>query len=189
MIQVMDSYSRTYPEFSLCGLNCGLCVRYHTDGPSRCPGCGGNRFSELHPSCPIITCSKKHEHIEYCHECASYPCSRYQNEATYDSFITYAVRLTDQEQAKHFGIEAYQHILNQKIELLRHLIEHYDDGRHKGFYCLAVNLFELPVLQQIMMKLETVWDKSLKERTASTVELMTREADVQHIELHLRRKQ
>ena len=188
MIQVMDSYSRAYPEFSLCGLNCGLCVRYHTAGPSRCPGCGGNRFSELHPSCPIITCSKKHEHIEYCHECASYPCDRYRDEAEYDSFITYASRLADQTKAKSFGIEAYQHILNQKIELLRHLIEHYDDGRHKGFCCLAVNLFELPVLQQIVEKMKTVELASVKERAAYMAELMNKEAENHHLLLRLRRK-
>lgn len=139
-MQRMESYSRRYTEFSLCGLNCALCPRYHTDGPSRCPGCGGNRFSELHPACPIIRYSRKHGNIEYCQECDSYPCERYRDEAGYDSFITYVVRLADQERVKQLGIEAYQRTLNQK------------------------------------------------ERTALMVALMTKQAENQHIELHLRRK-
>jgi hypothetical protein len=33
----MKEYYRNYPLFSLCGLNCGLCPRYHTQGESKCP--------------------------------------------------------------------------------------------------------------------------------------------------------
>gem|GEM_PF-3991072 len=36
----MEYKVRSYPLFSDCGLNCGLCPRYYTDGASRCPGCG-----------------------------------------------------------------------------------------------------------------------------------------------------
>jgi len=34
----MEYKQREYPLFSACGLNCGLCPRYHTDGISKCPG-------------------------------------------------------------------------------------------------------------------------------------------------------
>ncbi|HCP15088.1 MAG TPA: hypothetical protein DIT32_04865, partial [Peptococcaceae bacterium] len=62
----MKEYVRAYPLFSLCGLNCGLCPRYHTEGESRCPGCGGPAFHLKHPSCAVITCSRKHGGVEHC---------------------------------------------------------------------------------------------------------------------------
>ena len=40
MGQQASEYDREYPLFSACGLNCGLCPRFYTDGESRCPGCG-----------------------------------------------------------------------------------------------------------------------------------------------------
>jgi hypothetical protein len=27
----------THPTIGCCGIDCGLCPRYYTDGPSRCP--------------------------------------------------------------------------------------------------------------------------------------------------------
>jgi hypothetical protein len=32
---------KIYPTIGACGLDCGLCTRYYTVGPSRCPGCCG----------------------------------------------------------------------------------------------------------------------------------------------------
>lgn len=82
----MKEYKREYPMFSLCGLNCCLCPRYHTDGSSKCPGCGGADFTLYHPSCPVITCNKKHDNIEFCFECSLYPCQKYEYQV--DSFIS-----------------------------------------------------------------------------------------------------
>ncbi|HNR04634.1 MAG TPA: DUF3795 domain-containing protein, partial [Bacillota bacterium] len=39
-----------------CGLDCGLCPRFFTEGASRCPGCCGVDFENKHPSCSFITC-------------------------------------------------------------------------------------------------------------------------------------
>jgi len=57
------------PCFSLCGLDGCLCPRFHIDGFSRHPGCGGPGFSDKHPACAIVTCNGKHEGAEYRFEC------------------------------------------------------------------------------------------------------------------------
>lgn len=55
----MKEYKREYSLFSLCGLNCGLCPHYQTNGISKCPGCGGQDFHLKHPTCAVITCNRK----------------------------------------------------------------------------------------------------------------------------------
>lgn len=59
-------YKRNFPQLSLCGLNCGLCPRYHCNGISKCPGCGGKDFNLKHPTCSVVTCNQKHDNVEYC---------------------------------------------------------------------------------------------------------------------------
>lgn len=187
----MGDYRRSYPEFALCGLNCGLCPRYHTKGSSRCPGCGGVRFSELHPTCPIITCSRRHGGVIYCHDCASYPCERYRTPVEYDSFISYVNRLSDQQRALERGMEDYRKELDEKIDLLDRLLTHYDDGRRKGFYCLAVNLFDLKTLHAIFDQVEhheSVDPGTLHERANVMVKTMQDVAKERHIMLRLRTK-
>ena len=181
----------TYAEFSLCGLNCGLCPRYHTNGSSRCPGCRGPRFGGLHPTWPIIRCSERHGHVQYCHECGSYPCERYQETPPTDSFITYVPRLADQRRALAFGMDAYRQQLDEKIGILKHLLLIYDDGRHKGFYCLAVNLLDLQSLREIMERVERTVSQSSMDRKESIrlmVSTIEETAGKRNVTLRLRGK-
>lgn len=185
----MTLFSRNYPAFALCGLNCGLCPRYNSLGTSRCPGCGGDKFNELHPTCPIITCSRKHENVEYCHECIVYPCQRYQDTPEFDSFITYLPRIASQQRALEFGIQRYRKQLDEKMAILERLIDRYDDGRRKGFYCLAVNLLNLDTLDHVMKEVETASinkDMDQKELAKLMVATMNAYAERQNISLRLR---
>lgn len=186
----MKEYSRAYPRFSLCGLNCGLCPRYHTDGTSKCPGCGGEDFHLKHPTCAVITCSQKHEGVEYCFQCSSYPCARYQKPFAADSFITYQHVLDDIEKAKSNGITAYEHELNEKVELLKFLIEQCNDGKRKNFYCIAVNLLSLADVKDIVMQVQqdgALQELPLKEKSAWVVAMLEEQAQKQGMTLALRR--
>ena len=145
----MKEYKREYPLFSLCGLNCGLCPRYQSEGTSKCPGCGGKDFHLQHPSCTVITCSKKHGDVEYCFLCKNYPCNRYKCPSEKDSFITYRNVINDFQKAINNGMEQYQAELNEKISFLEYLISNYNDGRKKNFFCIAVNLLDLADLNDI----------------------------------------
>lgn len=152
----MKSYTRQTPEFSLCGLNCCLCPRYRTDGVSRCPGCGGEDFYVKHPTCAIITCSMKHDGVSYCFQCKDYPCGRYHRTNDKDSFITYLHVPSDMDAARRDGLEFYLKDLSRKSEILDTLLEKWDNGRLKSFFCLAVNLLPLSDLQTAMATLESV---------------------------------
>lgn len=181
---------RKYSLFSLCGLNCGLCPRYQTDGISKCPGCGGKNFHLKHPSCAVISCNKKHDNVEYCFQCSSYPCDRYKEPSKLDSFITYRNVLSDFKKANETGLAKYQKELNEKVNILEYLIKNYNDGRRKGFYCLAVNLLKLPdlneIIEQINNKIKNQ-DMEIKGKIKLVIDLLELKAKKEKIELKLRK--
>lgn len=186
----MKEYKREYPLFSLCGLNCGLCPRYHTEGDSRCPGCGGEDFHLKHPACAVINCNRKHDNVEYCFQCSSYLCSRYSEAGNTDSFITYRNVITDFKKVEKNGIGQYKTELNEKVNILEYLIQNYNDGRKKGFYCLAVNLLDLTDLKSIMKKISSKVENpnaALKEKIKLIIDLLNQTAEKNNIELKLRK--
>ena len=135
----MKDFNRKDLSFSLCGLNCSLC-------PMRlggyCPGCGGGPGNQ---SCAIAKCSLQHDGVEYCFLCPEFPCDKFDGAEDCDSFITHQRQLSDIERAKEIGIDAYHKEQTRKVEILQTLLDEYNDGRKKTFYCLAVNLLPHPV--------------------------------------------
>lgn len=185
----MEYKTRKYPQFSACGLNCGLCPRYYTEGTSKCPGCAGEGFSTKHPPCGVLSYSQR-KGIEYCFLCDEYPCKKYDGADLSDSFITRKNQFHDFDKAKKIGLNTYETELNSKIEILNQLLENYDDGRKKSFFCVVVNLLSLhnlgTVLRQIDDELEQ--DAPIKVKSATVVHMFEEEAKKVGISLHLRKK-
>ena len=179
---------RRYPEFSACGLNCGLCPRYHTDGSSRCPGCAGEGFSKVHPSCGMLSCCQR-KGLAYCFLCEEYPCRKYDGVDLSDSFISHKNQFSDSERAKQIGLEAYEIQLNEKITILKKLLQNYDDGRKKSFYCLAVNLLDLHDSNAVMDRIATEVEPeaSRKAMAAIAARLFEEMAAKKGVSLKLRR--
>lgn len=182
----MKEYKRQYPLYSLCGLNCGLCPRYNTDGISKCPGCGGKEFHLKHPSCSVITCSKGHDNVEHCFKCNSFPCEKYSEESKKDSFITYKNVLSDFKKAESIGLEKYLEILNEKVKILQYLLENFNDGRRKNFFCTAVNLLEIEDLRGIFLSIQKL-DVFDDEKTKKVVAMIEDKAKDKNVELKLRK--
>lgn len=178
----MKGFRRKDQLFSLCGLNCGLCTM-RLGG--YCPGCGG----EGNLGCAIARCSLAHGGVEYCWQCKEFPCGRYAEIDTFDSFITHKNRLADMEKTRRMGPAAYQAEQRKKQEILRFLLETCNDGRRKSFFALAVNLLELEELQAAMEQLAAEPENvPLKERAVQAVALLRTAAGRQGIELKLRKK-
>jgi hypothetical protein len=186
----MEYKNRAYPIFSACGLNCGLCPNYHihTDGQFKCPGCGGEGFSEQHPACGILTCCER-KGIEYCSSCAEFPCKKYDGWGEYDSFITHRNHIADMEKAKQIGIDAYVAEQTEKIGILRELLNNCNDGRRKTFFCLAVNLLDLQDIQTVLDKLddEIQPEMPIKQKAATAVQLFNNMAEKRAISLKMRK--
>lgn len=181
----MKGFQREDRMFSLCGLNCMLCPMQIG---GYCPGCGGGEGNQ---SCAIARCSLEHDKVEYCHQCGEYPCSRYDGIDEYDSFITHRHMKRDMQKAEEAGSRAYGEEQAEKAEILRYLLEHYNDGRKKNFYCVAVNLLELQDIRNVMKEIagiEGLDELSEKERVSCAAKLFQAAAAKQGIELKLKKK-
>ena len=183
----MEYKERSYPLFSACGLNCGLCPRYQTNGQSKCPGCSGKGFLSKHPTCGVLSCSQRHEY-EYCYQCAEYLCKKYDNADMSDSFITHRNQFRDLEIAK-INFEKYKAILNEKVEILEGLLEEYDDGRRKSFYCIAINLLNLQDIKAVLeqLRIKSNPNESKKNKATLATGLFQSLADERGISLQLRK--
>ena len=184
----MEYRQRKYPLFSACGLNCGLCPRYQTEGDSKCPGCSGEGFLTKHPTCVVLSCCQR-KGLEYCFECEEYPCKKYDGADRADSFITHLHQLTDMEKAKTLGIAAYKRELDEKIALLEHMLANYNDGRRKSLFCLAVNLLETQDLRGVTEQLarEVTATMQPKEKAGLAAGLLQAAAEQRGIVLKLRK--
>ena len=185
----MDDMKRVYPAFAACGLNCGLCPRYYTDGASRCPGCAGEGFSAKHPTCGVLSCCRR-QAIDGCYACGEFPCRRYDSVGERDSFISHRNQYTDLERIKEIGVEVYRAELDEKMAALQALLSGYDDGKRKSLFCTAVNLLAPDNIRNVLERLAacTNHSQTQKEKAAQAAQFLQAEADSCGIDLRLRKK-
>ena len=191
----MEKYPlKKYPLVGACGLNCGLCPRYHTEGASRCPGCCGPDFWQKHPACGFITCCVKQRNFETCAQCADWvTCDRIAkvlDAAKYqDSFISYRPVPDNFAFIQENGIEEFVRLEMEKQKFLRHLIDNYDEGRSKSFYCTSCQLIPLGRLKEVLADAKTkiTADTSIKEKAKIVRAAISTLADALQIDLKLRK--
>jgi hypothetical protein len=157
MAQTKNSVKK-YPTIGVCGLDCGLCPRYYTKGKSRCPGCGGPDFFNKHPSCSFITCCVKKKDLEVCGQCPDFPCSKFKKDQEYQqmeesfSYPSNKVVLRNLNFIKEHGIKEFIRGQKKRIKLLEKMIENFDDGRSRSFFCRAACLLETRSLESSINK-------------------------------------
>jgi hypothetical protein len=158
MVNKMNKHVKIYPTIGVCGLDCGLCPRYYTVGPSRCPGCCGPEFSSKHPSCSFITCCVKKKNLEVCAECSEFPCSKFKSDEEYQqvkessSYPSYKKVMPNLNFIKEHGIEKFVGQQKKRIKLLETMIVNFDDGRSRSFYCKSAALLDLTTLENSLDK-------------------------------------
>jgi hypothetical protein len=172
-----DKYPiRKYPIIGVCGLDCGLCPRYYTVGSSRCPGCAGPDFFNKHPSCSFITCCVKKRNLEICAECSDFPCSKYKSEEEYQevnessSYPSSKKIMPNMRYIKEYGIDKFIEQQKERIELLEKMIDVFNDGRSKSFFCKVTAFFDLESLRNSIdranqkIKMEKISKTDVKKR-------------------------
>jgi hypothetical protein len=132
---------KRYPTVGVCGLDCGLCPRYYTAGPSRCPGCAGPNFLDKHPSCSFITCCVQTRGLEVCGQCPDFPCPKFKSEEEYrrvkesSSYPTCKKVLPNLRFIQEHGTGKFVQQQRRRIRLLERMLADFDDGRSKSYYC------------------------------------------------------
>jgi hypothetical protein len=143
-----DRRRKKYPTIGVCGLDCGFCPRYYTQGPSRCPGCAGPDFFNKHPSCAFITCCVNKKGLEVCAECSDFPCARFKTDAEYQqaeessSYPSYKVVMRNLDAIRKSGLAKFIGQQQKRIKLLERMIADFDDGRSRSFLCRAACLHD-----------------------------------------------
>jgi hypothetical protein len=185
---------KQYYTIGCCGIDCGLCPRYYTEGSSRCPGCFGKNFAKKHPACSFITCCVKKKRLEVCTECNEYPCSKFSKETgEMDSFVTHRNVPANLCFIKQNGLNDFITQQKKRIELLEMLLKEYDDGKSKSFYCIACTLLSIDSLHEsVYLSREEIISKKIadddKKSKAQIIHgALNRAADLEKVELKLRK--
>ena len=149
----MQNVTKIYPTIGVCGLDCGLCPRYYTVGPSRCPGCCGPDFFNKHPSCSFITCCVKKKNLEVCAECSEFPCSKFKSDEEYQQLELSSSYPPDRKVMSNInfirehGVKKFIDQQEKRIRLLETMLENYNDGRSKSFFCKVAALLDITSLE------------------------------------------
>jgi hypothetical protein len=185
---------KVYPTIACCGLDCGLCPTYYTKGSSRCPGCCGPEFFKKHPSCSIIACCVKKNTFETCAECNKFPCEKLDNWDVYDSFICHRVSLTNLKSIKEIGLVDYIEKQKKRIDILKKMLNNFNEGRSKSFYCIATALLPIGDLENALnsalkqIKGDGISSNDLKTKSRILRNHLTQIANSKNIELKLHKK-
>jgi hypothetical protein len=158
-----------YVEIGVCGLSCRLCPMYQTQATSKCAGCKST--SRMAVGCPFITCAVKNKGIEFCWQCPeNNTCKkwmRHREEGKHrDSFKCYQKLEDDILFIREHDVEEFD--MQQKIReaLLKQMLDGFNDGRSKSYYCIAATVLPLYELQNIILKAQKQsTGKQLKEKS------------------------
>jgi len=182
---------KKYPIIGACGLDCGLCPRYYTEGRSKCDGCGS---PTSYPGCSIHRCCVKVNGFETCAECKDFPCSRFKGAwEEYDSFLTHKKMLSNLNYIKDNGVEGHAHQLKERMELLEEMLREFNEGRSKSFYCVAATLLSVESIKKsidsakIKVEMLGIKTEDIKSRAKILKEIINDSAVKERADLKLRK--
>lgn len=142
-----------YPEIGVCGLSCRLCSMFNTTSKSRCLGC--KTASRMAVGCRFITCAVKKKGIEFCGYCEdNTTCVKWQNHRlegkNRDSFKCYQTLEKDIVFIQKNGFEEFEKVQKIKEKLLKEMLQDFNEGRSKSYYCIVATVFEIQELKQAL---------------------------------------
>lgn len=146
-----------YTEIGICGLSCRLCPNYHMDTQSRCLGCKSKERMAV--GCPFITCAIKKKEVEFCWECGECAdCPKWGEHraigARRDSFKCYQKLNEDIAFIQAHGVVEFQKMQKVREQLLRKMLQKFNEGRSKSSYCVAATVFAIDELEEAIRHAE-----------------------------------
>ncbi len=121
--------------------------------------------------CPFITCAIKKVGIEFCWDCRkNESCEKWKKHRElgkeYDSFKTYQKLEDDINFIKAKGVKAYDEQQRIRESLLIGILNEFNEGRSKSYYCIAATVMDIDELNSALeeataqSKLLSIKDKS-----------------------------
>ncbi len=144
-----------YPEIGICGLSCRLCTRYHTESKSRCGGCKSE--FRMSAGCPFITCGIKKKGIEFCWQCKeNETCKKWRKHREFskrvDSFKCYQKLENNIAFIQKNGVNEFEKEQKTRENLLKEMLQEFNEGRSKSYYCIAATVLEIEELGEALNK-------------------------------------
>ena len=180
-----------YPEIGICGLSCRLCPSYNTDAASKCNGCKSE--ARMAVGCPFITCAIKGKGIEFCWQCEeSATCKKWgkHREASkqFDSFKCYQTLEEDIAFIQKNGVDEFRKNQEIREHLLKEMLQNYNEGRSKSYYCIAATVMEIEELNTALAQAKRDAGKAeIKERAKVLHSILDIIAQQKHYLLKLRK--
>jgi hypothetical protein len=121
--------------------------------------------------CPFITCGIKKKGIEFCWDCAeSRTCEKWEKHREtgrkFDSFKCYQKLEDDIAFIKKRGIVEFDKVQKIREQLLSEMLEEFNEGRSKSYYCIVSTVLEIEELKRAMRKAKKKsYDLNVKERS------------------------
>ncbi len=112
--------------------------------------------------CPIVNCAIKKKGVEFCWECPdSAACDRWNTRIELshkiDSYKCYQTLDSDVSFIREHGAEAFDKAQIAREHLLKEMLEEFNEGRSKSYYCIAATVMEIGELENA---LDVAWKAS-----------------------------
>jgi len=186
-----DAYVNVkHPEIGICGLSCRLCPRFHTVGVSKCGGCKSEYMMAV--GCPFITCAVKRKGIEFCWNCGeSETCEKLRKQREFskqhDTFTCYQKLEDNISFIQNKGINEFERRQKIREELLKEMLQDFNEGRSKTYYCIATTVLEIEELETALKRAREFSKLDIKEKSRILHSILDELAEKKHYHLKLRK--
>jgi hypothetical protein len=105
-------------------------------------------------TCSFITCCVKNKNLETCGECKEFPCPKFNSKwfgkDAYDSFVTHKQTMNNLANIKRIGMEKFLNHQKKRIDFLVEMLNDFNDGRSKNFYCISTALLSIQGIKEAL---------------------------------------
>lgn len=121
--------------------------------------------------CPFITCALKKKGIEFCWDCKeSATCAKWKKHRDAgkkrDSFKCYQKLEDDIAFIQKSGVDEFEKLQKVREQLLKEMLQEFNEGRLKSYYCIASTVLEIEELKGALDKAKNGSDGSnIKDRS------------------------
>ena len=143
--------------------------------------------------CPFITCAIKKKGIEFCWSCEeNETCEKWTKHREFskivDSFKCYQKLEDDIGFIRKHGVREFEMTQKKKEHLLKEMVQEFNEGRSKSYYCIAATVLETGELEGALTKARKNSDGlAIKEKSGVLHALLDEIARQRNYYLKLRR--
>ncbi len=144
-------------------------------------------------SCPFITCAIKKKGIEFCWDCKeSKTCEKWMKHREagkkVDSFKCYQKLEDDVAFIHKNGVAEFEKQQKIREKLLKEMLQEYNEGRSKSYYCIAATVLEINELKEALAKARNNCEElEIKEKSKLLYSILDETATQKKYRLKLRK--